>query len=1071
MHKKYLILALALVMLISMLVPTVLAAGSGTNPPSNGYGTLIIDEGQGAFPMTLDPANEYDTASGELIFNCMETMVFFSGERYDQCTPLLAQQAWVGPPSTTPDQDTGRAAPSYTNFTVYFQIRTGIPFSTTCRTDSPASWSQYYLTTEDVKYSFQRFLVKDFIGAATWMFYEFTLDCHTGNPSDPLWQQKIADAIQCNSTHVWINCANPGLTPGTATPWTPIPMFSGVDNPPTVNATYRSTFYTDTAGLKIDYPLKILFQVFSQSWLAVYPKQWVLDYVIPNTSTLSNGMPGEWNGNFPADQPTYWANYTRWAPDRSPFDKLPAGAATPGVMCGTGPYVLDRYNSAAGWSIVRNPNYWGGWPAGYKSNAIDSPPYPPITSSGVHPAGWVDRYTVVNTRSTSGRVSDLQTGASDLSAIPRTQAPKLHAGNNRNNMTLAGIRLEYPVPTMQVEGEYYTFYVVPTPGNTFGKIFDNDTYDPSGIPANFFANPHVRKAFTYLWNFTYNIQTLFYGEAYQPFTCAPNGIGYVNPANPMYGPDPNEAAAAAEIAQVVNGHNDNLSQIGFTIANCYYDSPGGVREASVLDFTAMINKLGTDYFGGKFHAYTINIPWADFLVDMDAAVLPTSRLGWLADYADIHDWVFPFLDSAGTYPHGQRYVNSTIDGLIAEAARLPDGPARQAVYYQVELMGYQENPSIDILVPIGRGYTREWVQGMGVQRDPIYPGIYAYYMWKWLYLRGNVNFDDKISMDDVMLILGAFGSYAAKFVTVGGSRELYPSFHERWNFFCDIDGNGAPPPNSGDSSPPGDGGWRDRMIDMYDIIATLANFGKSDTPWVSLTPAQHDLAAGESFSVPLTFMYVYYPLFYGNESAHAPPYTVTYYAKNVGLSTETNVVVSLYIDKVQVSTNTVASLAPGATSSLFTYSWTPAELNPDEEGYYNVTAGVTPVAGEPVYNNKDERWLTFPYQNDMDVVDETVFAPPSTAPVSTGTLIWHGLANIGMETGTATENLYLNGTLVGSVTATLDWEGAQSGAYLFTPSLVGFSVGDDAHFTTSCTYAGDSFTANNLAEVDISIVA
>lgn len=829
MFKKYVMLALGFLMLTSIvLIPhQVLATGSGTNPPSNGAYTFIIDEGYGAFPSTLDPANCYDTASGEAIWNSMETLIFFLGEQNVMFSPMLATQVTVAPPDP--------ASPTYTNFTVYFKIRTGVPFQNSCRTDYPSSWGNYYLTTGDVQYSLQRFLVKDYVGAATWMFSEFLLDCHVGGTSYPwgdttAWATAINNAIQANSTHVWLNIANPGLTPRTSTPtFAPAKMFT------TDDGTFDANFYSNCASMPLDYPLRILVQVMAQSWCSITSKAWVNDYINnaatwggtypPHPSTGTGNTQADWPGN--TDPVADWINYWGWEATDSPFDKLPAAAPTPGIMCGTGPYMLEHYDSSNGWSCIKYNAYWHGWNRGTASTPpLFSPPYPPEVSSGITPAGYVTRMVIDNTKSTNGaRAQDLVSGLVDMAAVSRANAWRLHypgtSNADRNGPTAEGVRLTYPIPTLQVESQHYTFVVDPTPGNTYGKIYANDTLAADGIPANFFNNSNVRLAFTYLWNFTYNIQTLMFGEAYQPSTCAPNGLAYVNPALPKYGPDPNEAAAKAALDQAFFGGTP-LNSTGFTVDLCYYDGPGGNRELSVQNLRDMINKLGTDY-GLPYHATTTNIPWADFIPAIDSHVLPTFRVGWLADYADIHDFLFPYAASAGDYGKAQRVqgpLQAAIDLDLEEAARTPDGPARQALYYDAEAKLYTENPTVFIMVPIGRGYTREWVQGYPVLYNALYPGLYAYYLWKWIYIRGDVDYGGSVNMGDIVKILDAFGSYIGK--------SGMPVIQQRWNFHCDIDGN---PQESGPN--PGDGGWKDRKIDMYDVSAALANFGKTSAKWVA----------------------------------------------------------------------------------------------------------------------------------------------------------------------------------------------------------------------------------------------
>jgi len=754
---------------------------------------LVVNTIAGGGPTTLDPANCYDTASAELLFNVYEPLIFFDGERYDYFIPKLATQVWVAPPDP--------AAPAYTNFTVYFKIREGVKFHTWCRSDlGNITWEEYPLTTEDVEYTFERWMVKDYIGGPQWMIYEPLLSCRGADrewPSDE--SNPINQAVQRNSTHVWLNIANKGRAPRTSTPtWTPVPLFE--ENPASPwYGKQRPQFWGDVASLSLGYPLRIFFQVISQPWACIISKQWIINYVIPNGPDMNPNVPGvqvDWDGNWGG-----WVDYCRW--EYSPIDKIPQGAAHPGVACGTGPYILDRYDPTTEWSVVWNPDYWGGWPA-----KTPSPPYPdsPTPPTGIRPKGYVERMTVIQT-DTNTRITNLINGECDFAAIPRARASSLHVDNNRNGPTLPGIRLNYPIPEMTIFVLHMNLDIEPTPDNRYGKIYDNDELHEDGIPRNFFNNTNVRKAFSHLINYTM-ILDFFNGEAYQPNTFAPSGLPYVNLAIPKH--SYNEDKAAYYFDQAYFG-DKKLTDYGFTVYITYYYA-NVIGWAIAEQLATAINTLAARK-GWPFHAYVAVVSY----LYSETRYLTIFFTCWLMDYADIHNSAYAYCHSNGVFARLQRYHNPHMDELIEKGVHTPDGPARQAIYDEVQEIFYDEAVAVPSAVPVGRVYMRDWVQGY--YYNPIYPGVYAYTLWKWPmtdtvgaegYFVGDVNFDGKVSMDDVVAIVDAFGSYA-------GKRGM-PIMHPKWNFYCDVDGN---PFNT----------WRDRKIDMYDISAALDNFGKRSIPW------------------------------------------------------------------------------------------------------------------------------------------------------------------------------------------------------------------------------------------------
>jgi len=96
-------------------------------------------------PDTLDPALSYDTASGEIIQNVYETLVFYDGESTSEFVPQLATDWTVSEDGTV-----------WT-----FNIREGVKFH-----------EGGDLTPEDVAYSFQRGLLQGGYSSPQWLLAE-----------------------------------------------------------------------------------------------------------------------------------------------------------------------------------------------------------------------------------------------------------------------------------------------------------------------------------------------------------------------------------------------------------------------------------------------------------------------------------------------------------------------------------------------------------------------------------------------------------------------------------------------------------------------------------------------------------------------------------------------------------------------------------------------------------------------------------------------------------------------------------------------------------------------------------
>ncbi|MFN8411178.1 MAG: ABC transporter substrate-binding protein [Anaerolineales bacterium] len=126
------------------------AAGATSAPAAGGFksadpNTFVVAEAEVGID-TLDPALAYDTASGEIIQNVYETLVFYDGDKTDAFVPMLAEEL----PTVSADGAT------YT-----FKIRSGVKFH-----------QGGDMTPSDVAYSFQRGLLQGGTSSPQWLLAE-----------------------------------------------------------------------------------------------------------------------------------------------------------------------------------------------------------------------------------------------------------------------------------------------------------------------------------------------------------------------------------------------------------------------------------------------------------------------------------------------------------------------------------------------------------------------------------------------------------------------------------------------------------------------------------------------------------------------------------------------------------------------------------------------------------------------------------------------------------------------------------------------------------------------------------
>ena len=124
--------------------PAATEAPAATGPKSADPTTIVVAESEVGID-TLDPALAYDTASGEIIQNVYDTLVFYDGDKTDAFVPQLAE-SW----------DLSADGKTYT-----FKIRSGVKFH-----------EGQDLTASDVAYSFQRGLLQGGYSSPQWLLSE-----------------------------------------------------------------------------------------------------------------------------------------------------------------------------------------------------------------------------------------------------------------------------------------------------------------------------------------------------------------------------------------------------------------------------------------------------------------------------------------------------------------------------------------------------------------------------------------------------------------------------------------------------------------------------------------------------------------------------------------------------------------------------------------------------------------------------------------------------------------------------------------------------------------------------------
>ncbi len=182
------------------------------------------------------------------------------------------------------------------------------------------------------------------------------------------------------------------------------------------------------------------------------------------------------------------------------------------------------------------------------------------------------------------------------------------------------------------------------------------------IPSDYFANPLVRQAFTYAFNYTGYVDNILgnkkYGFNFGSSYCGVIVKGlpdYVPPANLTGCPTYDLAMAKSLLMQ---------SGLGSTVV----DFPIIVPTGDTFDFTAAV------VWGQALHSIDSNITMTPLYQDFSTIIgdqvpgsdpMPVFFLGWIADYPYPSDYTDAMLQVGGTYPGPNGWDPTYLAGLAA----------------------------------------------------------------------------------------------------------------------------------------------------------------------------------------------------------------------------------------------------------------------------------------------------------------------------------------------------------------------------------------------------------------------
>ena len=388
-------------------------------------------------------------------------------------------------------------------------------------------------------------------------------------------------------------------------------------------------------------------------------------YIVSKEWAVSHGA---WDGTEET-----WQKFNNFAKDASPF----FAAAN-----GSGPFSVARWDIAAKrLTLAANENYFAGAP---KLKLI--------------------HMLTVDEPSTLRLM--LETGDADVAEISTKFAEQIK-GNPE-------VTLYDNLPRLRTDPVIFFTLDINMQANPdvgSGKL------DGQGIPADFFADKNLRQAFEYAFDYESFLKESMGGRGERAIGPAPAGLVKYDKNFKQYSFD---LKKAEELFKKAWGGEVWEKGFKFTIT---YNTSGDMRQIA-----SEILKRNVESLNPRFQIDLRGVTWPSFLEKTAKRQMPVWARGWVADYADAHNFYFPFLHSQGRYALSQGYKNPQVDKLIEQAVSETNFAKRSALYKQVHNLMHEDAMQIYTVHPTGLWAMRKNVKGF--TDNPVYMGIYFYPMFK-----------------------------------------------------------------------------------------------------------------------------------------------------------------------------------------------------------------------------------------------------------------------------------------------------------------------------------------------------
>lgn len=382
--------------------------------------------------------------------------------------------------------------------------------------------------------------------------------------------------------------------------------------------------------------------------------------------------------------------------------------------CGTGPYQVIEWRQNQYVYMEYYEDYW-------RADSTRTDRTSPVDIRPPSYAGSLKKAYIKTVDDVTTRLLDVRAGTTDGIYLPEPQALELWRWTNQ----------------AALEGEpLYDDVVVSTGGTSFfvehfgfnmGTVYDVNGQTNLNLTSPF-SDKNLRLAYAYAYNTTAFLLTAVNGFGVQAQGIIPIGLwGHVDDL-PQYKQNMTKAQEYWNLAMANPTTKANYEAFEANGGMTLYHNTGNTRRAAAcLVMKDSINALyamsgTTKMTTAVANQLTINIQpleWSNYLEQNRRRRMPLFIIGWIPDYADPDNYVFPYAYHYGTFAYRIGYNNTDVNDWYEQTRGELDPVVRAQLFENIEQAVYEDLPYLMVLQGAEIRAYRSWMKGNGLVWNPM----------------------------------------------------------------------------------------------------------------------------------------------------------------------------------------------------------------------------------------------------------------------------------------------------------------------------------------------------------------